>query len=78
MQDTYPENSDPSRPAGTPALRLHAFDLDQHRWSAVHAAGSVSFQKLEALQCYGSKLVAMGWSGGKSESDMQVCSTSPT
>lgn len=78
VQDTDPENADPSRRAGSPALRLHAFDLDQHRWSAVHAAGSISFQKLEALECHGSKLIAVGWSGGKSESDMQVGSTVAT
>lgn len=63
------ENADPVSKSG---LRLYAFDLGQHKWSAVHTAGTPNFSKLEALQCHGNTLIALGWSGGKSESDMQV------
>lgn len=73
MQD--PENADPNRPAGSPSLSLHAFDLDLHKWSTVHTTGSVPFQKLQALHCTGDSLIAVGWSAvsGKSDGDMQVC-----
>lgn len=67
------ENADPTRPHGTPTL--HSFDLGQHKWSAVHTAGSIPFQKLEALNCCGSKLIAVGRgssASGKSDGNMQV------
>jgi len=74
MQDA--ENTDPNRPPTSPALRLHAFDLDQHTWSVVHTAGSINIQKLEALQCHAHKLIAIGWStlatNSKADSNMQV------
>lgn len=74
MQDA--ENTDPIRPPTSPSLRLHIFDLDQHIWSVVHTAGSISIQKLEALQCHAHKLIAIGWSTlattNKADSNMQV------
>jgi hypothetical protein len=73
LQD--PENDNPSRPLGSPTLCLHAFDLDLHKWSIVHAGGSIPFQKLEALQCHRNQLIAVGWSpvSGNSDNHMQVC-----
>jgi hypothetical protein len=74
MLPQHAENTDPGRASTSPALRLHAFDMDQRKWSAVHTSGSIPFKKLEALQCADNTLLAVGWSPGfaKQDSSMQV------
>lgn len=63
------ENADSSRRPGSPALRLHAFDLSAQRWSVLRCSGAPSFAKLEALLCHGSTLLAVGWSPAMAKAD---------